>query len=210
MIERQQENTNDTFHTYNIIDQMVEIPHGQIILRDDRIKQTWEVEIQPFYLCKFPVTQELYSAITGKSSFSFPGDKNPAENVSWNQAIQFCNLLSKKVGLTEYYSINETIVTCNNDSTGYRLPTEAEWQYVCKAGSTEAKYDEIDKIAWYKDNSNGTTHQVGTKQPNAWAGVFMICWVMSGNGAGISMMPKYMVNIELSEVAAGLIQKEDV
>lgn len=183
MANGQQETTNkDIFlDYYNINDQMLEIPYGQIILRDDRIKQTWEVEIQPFYLCKFPVTQELYLAITGKTSFSFSGDKNPAENVSWNEAIQFCNLLSKKQDLTEYYIINES-VTCNINSNGYRLPTEAEWQYSCKAGSTEVRYGEIDKIAWYKDNSNGTTHPVATKEPNNWGlydmlgNVWEWCW----------------------------------
>ena len=65
---------------------MIKIPSGEITLRDDRIKTTWQVEIQAFQLCEFPVTQDLYFALTKKSPSAFIGDRKPVENVSWNKA----------------------------------------------------------------------------------------------------------------------------
>ena len=79
----------------HINDEMVKIPGGEIILRDDRIKHKWKVEIKPLLLAKFPVTQELYFEITQKSPSSIKGDQNPVEDVSWDEAVAFCNLLSQ-------------------------------------------------------------------------------------------------------------------
>ncbi|MDF2644974.1 MAG: sulfatase-modifying factor enzyme 1 family protein [Paenibacillus sp.] len=122
------------------------------------------------------VLQSLdYFAISQKSSNSYDGDQNPVVNISWNDAISFCNLLSQKVGLKECYSISndgENII-CDWESDGYRLPSEAEWQYACKAGTTGYRYGELDKIAWYNENSAGTIHEVGRKEPNAWV-LFMV------------------------------------
>ncbi len=76
----------------------------------------------------------------------------------------------KKAGLKEYYSISDggQIVRCKLDSNGYRLPSEAEWQYACKAGTTGYTYGKLHDIAWYNENSNGHIHDVGQKEPNAW------------------------------------------
>jgi formylglycine-generating enzyme required for sulfatase activity len=152
-----------------IDDPMVEIPGGEIELRDDRIKSKWKAEIKPFLLARYPVTMGQYDAITNKSPNSLDGDLKPVVNISWNDAIAFCNLLSEKAGLKACYSIsNEGNIICDWESDGYRLPSEAEWQYACKAGTTGYRYGEINKIAWYNENSGGKIHEVGRKEPNAW------------------------------------------
>ncbi len=149
---------------------MVKIPEGKVVLRDDRIKKEWQVQVKPFLLAKYVVTMELYDAIANHKPNLFKDNNKPVVNISWNDAIVFCNLLSKKAGLKEYYSISDDslIVSCNLASNGYRLPSEAEWQYACKANTTGYTYGTLEKIAWYNENSNGQIHDVGQKEPNAW------------------------------------------
>jgi formylglycine-generating enzyme required for sulfatase activity len=148
-------------------DLLVAIPAGHIVLRDDRIKREWTVKVDPFLIARYPVTQELYSSITNESPSFFKGDKNPVEQVTWKDAITFCNLLSRKSGLNECYLIADDILF-DVKANGYRLPLEAEWEYACKAGTSEARYGDLDEIAWYKGNSQGGTHEAGAKIPNAW------------------------------------------
>ena len=150
--------------------QMAGIPSGKIELRDDRTKQKWTVEIESFLLAKFPVTQELYFAITNQDPSTIKGNGHPVENITWKEAVVFCNNLSAKTGLNPCYQIreeNET-VTFDVNADGFRLPTEAEWEYACKAGTTGIRYGELNSIAWYKENSENTTHIVGQKEPNSW------------------------------------------
>lgn len=161
---------DQNFDIKKINDQMVEIPRGEIVLRDDRIKRIWTVELQPFLLAKYLVTQELYYSITQESPSTFKGNRKPVETVSWKDAILFCNLLSAKAGLRLCYFLSNDSEEMMFDSTanGYRLPTEAEWEYACKAGTTDVRYGEINEIAWYRKNSGRNTNDIGTKQPNAW------------------------------------------
>ena len=148
-------------------DLMVAVPAGEILLRDDRIKKEWKVKIDPFLIARYPVTQGLYSSITKESPSFFKGDEHPVEQVTWKDAVNFCNLLSRKSGLNECYFIGDDILFDFN-ANGYRLPLEAEWEYACKAGTSEARYAELDEIAWYKENSRNSSHEVGKKVPNAW------------------------------------------
>ncbi len=149
--------------------EFVKIPAGRVKMRDDRTKQEWIVNIKSFMLAKFPVTQALYRKVMKLSPSIFKGDKKPVETVSWKEAIEFCNSLSKLKGLEPCYSfLDSDVVAFNPEENGFRLPTEAEWQYACQAETREIRYGELEIIAWYKANSAKTTHNVGLKEPNPW------------------------------------------
>ncbi len=158
----------DTIHIEDITFDLLRIPEGKIQLNDDRIKKKWSVKINDFLLSKFPVTQDLYLAVMQSSPSSFKGDKKPVESVSWKDAATFCNRLSMMHGLNPCYILEEDVMAFDQSQNGYRLPTEAEWQYACQANSNEVRYGELNEIAWYKGNSGGETHDVGQKTPNKW------------------------------------------
>jgi len=139
----------------------VPIPAGTFTMGDADHRPAHQVTLtKPFELSVYEVTQEQYEAVTGTTPSGFKGSQKPVQMVSWDDAVKFCRKLSampaeKKAGYV------------------YRLPTEAEWEYACRAGTTTTyrfgdSDSELGDYAWYYKNSGGTTHPVGGKKPNAW------------------------------------------
>jgi formylglycine-generating enzyme len=144
------------------------------------------VTVSSFHMAKCDVTQGLYQSVVGSNPSKFTGDPNrPVEQVSWYDAVAFCNKLSERDGLQKVYTINGPEVLANWWANGYRLPTEAEWEYAARGGlqgkskyHTYAGSDDLDQVAWHSGNSGGMTHPVGQKAPNA-----LGLYDMSGNVA---------------------------
>lgn len=145
----------------------IAIPAGQVTLSDRRTSRSWQVDVASFELAVTPLTQGEYAAVTGLWPGTTRGERLPVEGVSWWGAIQFCNTLSEHAGLACAYRITGDEVGWDTSADGYRLPTEAEWEHACRAGTTGPRYGGLDDIAWYRDNSEGRPHDVRGKQPNA-------------------------------------------
>jgi len=148
-----------------------------------------QVTVRAFYLARFPVTQAEYQEIMGKNPSHFAGQDLPVEQTSWFDAVEYCNKRSEKEGLTPAYEINRNTVTWNREADGYRLPTEAEWEYACRAGTQTPFYSgtSVNEAGWHIGNSGARTHPVGEKQANDWGlydmhgNVLEWCWDWLGN-----------------------------
>jgi formylglycine-generating enzyme required for sulfatase activity len=146
--------------------ELVLIPAGEFLMGpSDSDKDVFPTDKQhrvritkPFYLGKYLVTQEQWEAVMGKNPSHFKGPKNPVEVVSWDDCQKFLGKLNAKSAA---------------GAGKFQLPTEAQWEYACRAGST-TKYcfgddkSKLGEYAWYDANSGNTTHPVGEKKPNTW------------------------------------------
>jgi sulfatase modifying factor 1 len=185
------------------------------------------ITISSFYVGKYDVTQKEWVEVMGSNPSQFQGDNLPVEKVSWYDCIEFCNKKSIKGGLEPYYNIDKDkkdpnntnyddsikwTVTISAHANGYRLPTEAEWEYAAEGGQMSMSYtysgsDDVDKVAWYWENSGDVhltgfwnwplvkhnhdrTHPVGSKEPNELGlydmsgNVRQWCWDWYGDMAG--------------------------
>ncbi len=157
---------------------------------DDDETPVHKVTVSSFWIGKNEVTQAEWKEVMGSNPSYWKGDKLPVEQVSWYAAIKYCNLRSLAEGLTPCYSIsgitrpgnwgavptedrNSTwdAVVCDFGANGYRLPTEAEWEFAARGGVRSIGYDysgsnNLGSVAWYADNSGNKTHDVGTKAAN--------------------------------------------
>ena len=147
--------------------EMVLIPAGEFLMGSPDsdnftigyVKPQHRVRItKPFYLGKYLVTQEQWEAVMGSNPSYFKGPKNPVENVGWDDCQGFLGKLNAKVG---------------SDRGKFQLPSEAQWEYACRAGSTTRfcfgdDQSKLGDYAWYDRNSGNTTHPVGEKKPNGW------------------------------------------
>ena len=181
---------------------MIPIEGGTFEMGSDQLSKEdgpiHTVEIGDFYLCQFLVTQSLWESVIGENPSKFPHPFRPVETVHWYDAVMFCNELSKLRGLEPYYEIDPDRKDPNNtnkeenlrwwvkslsQSNGYRLPTEAEWEYAAKGGQYARKSELLfsgsnnqKEVAWFEGNAMNISQLVGSKGPNV-----LGLYDMSGN-----------------------------
>ena len=126
---------------------------------------------RPFFIGVYPVTHAQYKRFRRADDFGWGGHNHPIANASWKDAVEYANWLSKKERLTPCYSGKSYNTLCDFSASGYRLPTEAEWEYAARGGPLSQGFiyagsDNPDEVAWYAENAGDKTRPVGLKQPN--------------------------------------------
>ena len=154
---------------------MVRVPAGTFEMGsrngEENEQPVHTVSVAAFYMDRFEMTQECYAKLVVANGSHFKGPNLPVEQISWGDAALFCNLRSRDEGLEPCY--DEATAICNFDANGYRLPTEAELEYACRAGTTTAYSFGDDRrlladYGWFSDNAAKKTHPAGQKKANPW------------------------------------------
>jgi formylglycine-generating enzyme required for sulfatase activity/TolB-like protein len=166
------------------------------------------VTVKSFSISKYEVTQKEWQEVMGNNPSNFKGDNRPVECVSWYEAVDYCNKRSIKEGLTPAYRGSGDNITCDWSANGYRLPTEAEWEFAARGGikdylTTEySGSNSVDAVAWYSGNSGNSTHPVGTKAANSLdihdmsGNVWEWCWDWYGSySSGTQTDPRGAVSV---------------
>ncbi len=158
------------------------VPQGMILVKGGEFamgslhggnyeKPRHEVTVEDFYMGAYEVSQREWRAVMGSDQSLFPGALNPMDSVSWFDVVHYCNRRSERDGYTPCYTIDGEMVTCDFAANGYRLPTEAEWEYACRGGSQSSSYEysggaEPDEVGWHKGNAGTRSHVIGMRKAN--------------------------------------------
>ena len=171
-----------------IKENMVLIPEGQELIKDfvdpvkwissdykmsvpgtrkEKIVRQELRTIQSFFMLKTPVTNELYAYVTDRD-YDVQMKDFPVVNVSWTDAVKFCNNLSEKLDLEKCYILNPVSekILLDESKNGFMLPTDAQWQYACRGNTKGYRYGNLEEIGWFDENSENRLHEVKIKREN--------------------------------------------
>ena len=160
--------------------EMVYLPGGEFVMGSDKGNTDeappHKIKLSAFLIDKYEVTHEMFAKAQSPNPSHWQDNfRKPVERVRWRDAKQYCNERSLLEGLKPCYNEKTSDLDCDYAANGYRLPTEAEWEYACRAGGDGpydfAQADKLRQYAWFADNATDKTHTVGEKKPNRW-GIF--------------------------------------